>query len=114
MFQPAKRLHLAGIILFSFLGLTGVAGATEYPVDQRDLRFEPDMLTIKAGDSVVFTDTDRITHDVTIVNPDGTSQDKGMSTFNQHITVKFDKPGVYLVHCRIHPDMKATITVGTP
>ena len=114
MFQPAKKLLMAGGILCAFLGLTAVAGAAEYPVDQRDLRFEPDMLTIKVGDSVIFTDTDRITHDVTIVNPDGTSVDKGMSTFNEHITVKFDKPGVYHVRCRIHPDMKATITVGTP
>jgi plastocyanin len=67
-------------------------------------------LTIKAGDTVRFTDTDRITHNITIVNPDGTSEDKGMSTFNQHIVVQFDKPGTYKVLCRIHPDMGMTIT----
>ncbi|MBV8978212.1 MAG: cupredoxin domain-containing protein [Alphaproteobacteria bacterium] len=87
------------------------ASAAEFKVDQVDLRFAPDALTIKAGDYVRFTDSDRITHNITIVNPDGTIEDKGMSTFSQHIVVQFDKAGVYRVICRIHPDMKMTITV---
>lgn len=37
-----------------------------------------------------------------------------MSNYNQRIKVKFAKPGIYHVNCRIHPDMKATITVGAP
>jgi len=109
--QRTKLLTATALLLFA--SVSG-AFATEYPVDQRDLRFEPDTLTIKARDSVVFTDTDRIAHDVTIVAPDGTSEDHGMSTYNQRMAVKFAKPGVYHVKCRIHPDMKATITVGTP
>jgi len=112
MRQESKLWSAATSLLF--MGLATGALAAEYPVDQRDLRFEPDMLTIRVGDSVVFTDTDRIAHDVTIINPDGTSEDKGMSNVNEHIAVKFTKPGVYHVKCRIHPDMKATITVGTP
>jgi len=105
---------LSATMAFLLLASASGALATEYPVDQRDLRFEPDTLTIEVGDSVVFTDTDRIAHDVTIVAPDGTSQDHGMSTYKQRIAVKFTKPGVYRVKCRIHPDMKATITVGAP
>jgi len=109
--QRTNLLSTATALLF--LVSANGALAAEYPVDQRDLRFDPDTLTIEVGDSVVFTDTDRIAHDVTIVAPDGTSQDHGMSTYQQRITVKFTKPGVYRVKCRIHPDMKATITVGT-
>ena len=109
-----QRINILGAATaLLFLTAASSALATEYPVDQRDLRFEPDTLTIEVGDSVVFTDTDRIAHDVTIVAPDGTSQDHGMSTYKQRITVKFTKPGVYRVKCRIHPDMKATITVGS-
>ena len=87
------------------------ANAAEVPVDQKDLQFVPGAVTIKAGDSVRFTDTDRIAHNVTIDNPDGTSLDKGMAEYNQHIVVKFDKPGTYHAHCRIHPQMHMTITV---
>lgn len=60
---------LRATVLLLLVSANG-AFATEYPADQRDLRFEPDTLTIKAGDSVV--DTDRIAHDLTIVAPDGT------------------------------------------
>jgi len=88
------------------------AAAAEFQVDQRDLRFVPETLSVKAGDYVRFTDSDRITHNITVINPDGTSQDKGMSTYSQHIVVQFETPGVYRVICRIHPDMKMTITVA--
>ena len=111
MAQLSKPLRMAGAVLAAVSGFAAGAGAAEFPVDQRDLRFQPITLDIKSGDTVRFTDTDRITHDITIVNPDGTSEDKGMSTYNQHIVVKFDKPGVYHVRCRIHPDMIMTITV---
>jgi len=90
------------------------ANAAEVPVDQKDLQFMPKALTIKAGDSVRFKDSDRIAHNVTIVNPDGTSEDKGMDTYNQQIVVPFPKPGVYHVRCRIHPMMTMTITVNAP
>jgi cytochrome c peroxidase len=111
MSELVKSLRAASGVFAATLGLTIAANAAEFAVDQRDLRFEPGAVTIKAGDFVRFTDTDRITHNITIVNPDGSSEDKGMSTYSQHIVVQFDKPGVYHVRCRIHPDMKMTITV---
>ena len=101
-------LSAAGLAL---AGAASGAGAAEVQVDQKDLQFSPPAVTINAGDSVRFTDTDRIAHNVTIVNPDGTTEDKGMSDYNQHIVVKFSKPGVYHARCRIHPQMQMTITV---
>ncbi len=99
------------IVLALATAIATPGNAAEFKVDQHDLRFEPEALTIKVGDFVRFTDSDRITHNITIVNPDGTSEDKGMSTFSEHIVVQFDKPGTYRVICRIHPDMKMTISV---
>jgi plastocyanin len=87
------------------------AGAAEIAVDQHDMLFVPDAITINAGDSVRFTDTDRIAHDITVVDPSGTAVDRGMDYYNQQIVVKFDKAGVYQIRCRIHPAMKMTITV---
>ena len=87
------------------------ASVAEAVVDQHDLRFSPDSVTIAAGDTIRFTDTDHITHDITITNPDGTSDDKGMDRYKEDIVVSFTKPGVYQVHCRIHPTMKMTVTV---
>ena len=106
--QNLKSCFLAAL---GAAGIACSASAAEVAVDQRDLKFVPDAVTIKAGDSIRFTDTDRIAHDVTIDNADGTSDDKGMAEYNQQIVVKFDKPGLYHAHCRIHPQMHMTIMV---
>ncbi|MBV8800298.1 MAG: cupredoxin domain-containing protein [Alphaproteobacteria bacterium] len=92
-------------------GVVSGAKGAEVAVDQKDLKFVPDVVTLKAGDSIRFTDTDRIAHDVTIDSPGGASEDKGMAEYNQHIVVKFDKAGAYQAHCRIHPQMHMTIMV---
>ena len=111
MSRLARTLWASSVILVAISGAATQTNAAEFSVDQRDLHFVPDSLTIKVGDTVRFTDTDHITHNITIVNPDGRSEDKGMSTYSQHIVVQFDKPGLYHVRCRIHPDMKMAITV---
>lgn len=87
------------------------AHAAETVVDQRDLAFVPNAVTIAVGDTVRFTDTGRITHNITIVYPDGTPEDKGMDRYGEDIIVHFTKPGVYQVRCLIHPMMHMTVTV---
>jgi plastocyanin len=111
MFSLSKYLGGAAILVLATAGFAMPAKAGEAAVDQKDLMFTPDSVTIKAGDTVRFKDSDRIAHDITIDNPDGSSEDKGMDTYNVQIVVPFPKPGVYHVRCRIHPAMKMTITV---
>ena len=111
MLNTGRVGFFASLAGFALASLTRAAYAGEVQVDQKDLQFSPGAVTINVGDSVRFTDTDRIAHNVTIVNPDGSADDKGMSDYNQHIVVKFSKPGVYHARCRIHPQMQMTITV---
>ena len=85
--------------------------AAETIVDQHDLMFTPAAVTIAVGDTVRFTDSDRITHNITIVYPDGSTIDKGMDRYGEDIIVHFTKPGVHQVRCLIHPMMHMTITV---
>jgi plastocyanin len=106
-----SRAFVTPLAAVAFLAIALPARAAEVKVDQHDLKFTPDAVTIAAGDSVRFTDTDHITHNITIVNPDGTQDDKGMDKFNEDIIVNFAKAGTYQVHCKIHPMMKMTITV---
>jgi plastocyanin len=108
LMKPAIRTMLIAAV---FSGLAYSAYAAEVAVDQLDLLFVPNSVTINAGDTVRFTNSDRIAHNVTIVNPDGTSEDKGMDSYMVGIVVKFPKPGVYQVRCKIHPAMKMTVTV---
>ena len=102
-----KKMYLA----FALASLAFPAYAAETAVDQLYLTFLPDSVTINAGDSVRFTNNDRIAHNVTVVNPDGTSEDKGMDAYQHGILVAFPKAGVYHVRCKIHPAMKMTVTV---
>jgi plastocyanin len=103
------RIGSLAALLASSLALP--ACAAETVVDQHDLTFVPSAVTINAGDTVRFTDTDHITHNITITNPDGTSDDKGMDRYGQDIAVPFATAGVFHVHCKIHPTMKMTVTV---
>lgn len=109
MRKPGLKFMVAASIAAT--GIVSSVKAAEVAVDQKDLSFVPDAVTLKAGDSIRFTDTDRIAHNVTIVNPDGKSEDKGMAAYSQQIVVNFPRPGVYRARCRIHPQMHLTITV---
>ena len=106
-----KALRQTMFIVLALSGFALPAYAAETAVDQLDLQFVPTSVTINAGDSIRFTNSDRIAHDVTIVNPDGTSEDKGMNSYMVGIIVTFPKPGVYQVRCKIHPTMGMTVTV---
>ena len=111
MFLKNCAKSISALWAAAFLGLAVSAHAAETVVDQHDLKFVPDAVTIAAGDTIRFTDSDHITHNITITNPDGTTVDKGMDMYKQDIVVPFAKPGVYKVHCRIHPTMMMTVTV---
>lgn len=104
----ARYWALVGIVAF---GAAPPARAAETVVDQRDLMFMPATLTIAAGDTIRFTDSDRITHNITIVYPDGSTEDKGMDRYKEDIIVHFTKPGMYQVRCLIHPMMHMAVTV---
>jgi plastocyanin len=111
MFRVPNAKSILALVSLVFLGRAVPAFAAETIVDQHDLMFAPGGLTIAAGDTVRFTDSDRITHNITITYPDGTVEDKGMDRYKEDTIVHFTKQGVYQVHCLIHPMMHMTITV---
>ena len=96
------------------IGLTtwaASAQAAEVVIDQLGLKFVPTTMTINAGDTIRFENHDPFTHDVTVLNPDGTSSDKGMQQHGKDLVVAFPKAGTYSIRCSFHPMMKATVIV---
>ena len=91
--------------------LAGAAQAAETVVDQKGLKFVPDAVTINAGDTIRFTNSDPFTHDVTVVSADGSSSDKGLQQHGKENKVVFTNPGKYSIICKMHPNMKATVVV---
>lgn len=77
-------------------------------VVMKDLAFDPATVTIKAGESVIWTNLDSMNHTVAADNGEFKSGDLGKgATF----TFKFDKAGTYAYHCSIHPSMTGTVIV---
>jgi plastocyanin/mono/diheme cytochrome c family protein len=70
--------------------------------------YAPETITIKAGDTVTWTNDGSIVHTVT---PDDGSFDSGVLNKGDVWTHTFDKSGSYTYHCTPHPWMKATVVV---
>jgi plastocyanin len=84
---------------------TGGGGAE---VIMKSFAFDPATVTIKAGESVTWTNQDSANHTVVADNGEFTSGDlaKG-ATFG----FKFDTAGTYAYHCGVHPSMTGTVIV---
>ncbi len=111
MSQSAKGPSRVTLMAIALSAIAFQANAAETMIDQKNLKFVPNAVTINVGDTIRFKNSDRFSHDVTIVNPDGTSDDKGLMKFKEEFAVSFAKPGAYKIHDRLHPPMTAVVTV---
>jgi plastocyanin len=74
----------------------------------KDFMFAPTALTVKAGSTVTWTNTDDEPH--TVVSDSGLFRSGALDT-NESFKFRFDKPGTYRYVCSIHPRMVGTIIV---
>lgn len=84
-------------------------------VTVKTFQFDPDPVEVKAGTTVEWVNEDRTTHTVTSGKrdkPDG-DFDGQLTESGGKFSQRFEKPGTYAYHCRIHqgPGMEATVTV---
>jgi plastocyanin len=70
--------------------------------------FNPATITIKAGESVTWTNADSVTH--TVVADNGEFTSSGLAN-GQTYSFTFAKAGTYKYHCSIHPTMTGTVVV---
>jgi len=81
-----------------------------HSMDQKGMEFHPHILTITAGDTVKFLNSDGVDHNV--YSPDGDSYNLGIFPKGQARDHTFTKAGVYTQLCSVHPEMLAYIFVG--
>lgn len=74
----------------------------------QNMAFSPASLTVKAGDTITWTNQDSVGHSATA---DDNSFDTGVLSNGQSGTVIFSKAGTFTYHCKVHPSMTATIIV---
>jgi len=70
--------------------------------------FGPQTITVPAGTTVTWTNSDDIPH--TAVSTDGVFKSKVMDT-DEKFSYTFTKPGTYPYYCSIHPKMTGKVVV---
>lgn len=84
-------------------------------VGMKDIQFDPKDITVKAGETITFTNDESVPHDVHKESGPGgdfaSGPDGGMQQ-GDTFKLKLDKPGTYDYVCHVHaPGMAGTITV---
>jgi plastocyanin len=94
--------------------LEGTSGTPKPPVtatlEQRDSRFEPDLIVVPVGSTVHFPNADPVFHNVFSLSK-AQAFDLGYYPKGQSRSVKFSHAGIVQVYCHIHANMYAAIVV---
>jgi plastocyanin len=90
--------------------LPQLADAAEVVVKQQDKKFDPGAVSAAVGDTIVFTNEDKVAHNVMVAS--------GPNKFNlgsvkpgAKAQTTLQAAGEVEVRCAIHPKMKLTLTV---
>jgi len=108
------RMTLGIALAFSLTASAACDGAaastsTNHIDLPRSYLFSPADVTVKAGTTVTWTNSDQFTHSVRLVD---TGEVLGILKPGDALTHVFDKPGTYKYDCTFHPqNMHGTVTV---
>jgi plastocyanin len=99
------RAALAALLL-----LAGISAAAAAEVRIKDYKFVPEKITVKAGESVKWTnDEKRASHSIWFKG-EGLPESERM-LHGDSWERRFDKPGTYPYTCGPHPEMKGVVEV---
>ncbi len=87
------------------------APAAANAVTIKNFAFSPPTLTVKAGTTVTWTNTDPDAHTVTSKQGSGGPLQSAALATNDTYSYTFTQPGTYPYYCTIHPFMTATVEV---
>ena len=97
------------VALFASLLLAAnPAFAANVEVKIDNFTFAPQQVTVKAGDTVTWTNRDDIPH--TVTSKTMTFRSKALDT-DDKFSFTFTTPGTYVYFCSLHPHMTGTIVV---
>ena len=79
-------------------------------ISQKDKKFWPTHIQVKAGDRVAFANDDTRAHNIRVHNP-ALEWNSGIQDPGQTVELPFATPGRFDIFCGIHPTMKLTVEV---
>ena len=104
-----RLIAVAGIVALTTLP---VLAAKTLTVVQRGLELDHKTLAISKGDRVAFENQDDVIHNIHIFGPGADEEeDLGLQKPGERLNYKFDKDGLFLVRCNIHPSIKMSVAV---
>ncbi|RKP44195.1 cupredoxin domain-containing protein [Trinickia fusca] len=98
---------LQGVLAVAAAAMPAALWAHTVPVTIEGLQFSPATVTVKRGDTVVWTNKDLVTHTVTA---DGVFDSHDIEP-NHAWTYVAKQPGRYAYRCTLHPTMNGTLVV---
>jgi len=106
MSRMHARLGLVAGAIAALFVISGTAGAADNAVSIAGFAFHPGTITVQAGDTVTWTNSDGATHTAT-----GSGFDTGNISGGSSASVTFDTAGTFAYHCSIHSTMTGTVIV---
>jgi len=113
-----KRMALLCAISFLNLSVLALGGEMKDPdstsnkqnrIEIKDFAFNPQTITIKAGEKVTWINRDEEPH--TIVSVEKQFKKSSALDTDQEFTITAGPPGTYTYYCSVHPKMTGTIVV---
>lgn len=105
---------IGGVVVY----LVPVAGRAATPLapmtvemDQRDLRFVPQVLAVTPGSTVHFPNSDPIMHNVFSPGQRTGGFDLGTYPQSEQRSFTFREEGAHVILCHVHPEMAAYVVV---
>jgi plastocyanin len=103
-----EKLILALVLMSTVYGTDALAKPTTHTIVIEAMKFTPESLTVRPGDTVIWVNKDAFPHNATASNRGFRSPDiapDGSWKF------KATKKGTFAYICTLHPTMKANIVV---
>lgn len=88
--------------------IPSVEGPAAAEVKMNGIHYRSDTVTVRAGESVRWINSDPLIHTVSFDDGSGTSPDIPQ---NGSFQFRFDRPGTYPYHCTQHPFMRGVVIV---
>lgn len=86
------------------------AVAAVHQVTLAHYAFSPTTMTVTAGDTVTWTNSDQASHDVATSSAPAPFHSPLLAT-GQSWSITLNTPGTYSYYCSVHPDMRAQLVV---
>ena len=75
----------------------------------KDFHFDPQVLTVRSGEKITWTNRDEEPH--TVVSVEKQFKKSSALDTDQEFTITAGAPGTYTYYCSVHPRMTGTIVV---